>query len=215
MTPLLGIYGGTFDPVHRGHLAMAVYARWRLQLSRVHLVVAAVPPHRPQPVLPAAERLRLLQRAVRDVPGLLADDCELRRLGPSYTVATLEWFRRRHPRHRLVLLLGADACAGLSRWHRAERLAALCHLAVLRRPGSRCLPRQVPGFTPVPPGQANRLFRRRQAGCAVWLNNPLHSVSATEIRRRWQQGLALADRLPSGVEPAYCRAMNTIDSSPR
>lgn len=132
----IALLGGTFDPVHYGHLRFAAEARAALGLAEVRLVPSAVPPHRDVPGASAADRLAMLELAVGDFPGLVVDPCELRRGGRSYTVDTLAALRGAHPHTPLVLLVGADAFRGLAEWHRWRRLFELAHLVVAPRPGS-------------------------------------------------------------------------------
>jgi nicotinate-nucleotide adenylyltransferase len=133
---LIGFLGGTFDPIHRGHLHAARIARERLGLRVVHLVLAAAPMHREAPAASAHHRWAMLERAVAGVTGLVADDRELRRGGPSYTVRTLEGMREDvGPDEPLVWLLGWDAFRDLEQWYAWQRLPTLAHLAVFRRPG--------------------------------------------------------------------------------
>jgi nicotinate-nucleotide adenylyltransferase len=133
----LALLGGTFDPVHYGHLRIADDVRRALGLSEVRLVPAGDPPHRAGPVASAADRLAMLQIAVAVFPGLTVDDRELRRPGRSYTVLTLEDLRSEFPGRPLLLLLGADAFRGLPSWHRWRELFELAHLVVVERPGVR------------------------------------------------------------------------------
>jgi len=136
----LGLFGGTFDPVHHGHLRTALEVLESCRLGELRLVPASVPPHRPQPRAPAALRLEMLRQAVAGEPRLVADDCELRRGGPSYTVDTLGGLRAQHGSRPLCLVLGADAFLGLPGWHRWAEILELAHLVVVRRPGSRLAP---------------------------------------------------------------------------
>lgn len=132
----LAILGGTFDPVHIGHLRIAWEAGEALH-AEVRLIPANVPPHRPQPVASPAQRAALLRKALAGQDRLVADERELRRAGPSYTHDTLAELRAEiGPRRPLVLLVGADAAAGLPSWHRWRELFGLAHVAVLNRPGS-------------------------------------------------------------------------------
>ncbi|WP_172453209.1 nicotinate-nucleotide adenylyltransferase [Xanthomonas arboricola] len=133
-------YGGTFDPIHLGHLAIACAARDELG-ARVHLVPAADPPHRPAPGATAAQRARMLELALADTPGLALDTRELRRAGqgraPSYTVDTLRELRAElGPTTPIAWLLGADAFVGLSSWHHWQVLFELAHFVIAARSGT-------------------------------------------------------------------------------
>lgn len=136
----LGMFGGTFDPVHHGHLRTAFEVLEACRLAELRLVPASVPPHRPQPQAPARLRLEMLRRAVAGEPRLVVDDCELQRAGPSYTVDTLAGLRAQAGSRPLCLVLGADAFLGLPGWHRWPEILQLAHLVVVQRPGSRLAP---------------------------------------------------------------------------
>jgi len=131
----IAILGGTFDPVHYGHLRFADDVRRALGLAEVRLVPAADPPHRDRPTVSAADRLAMLKLAVVEFPGLAVDDRELRRAGKSYTVLTLEELRAEFPASPILVLLGADAFRGLPSWHRWHDLFDLAHFVVVERPG--------------------------------------------------------------------------------
>ena len=109
----IGIFGGTFDPIHYGHLRTALELKALLDLDRVHIVPCANPPHRTAPMSDGALRLRMVQAAIRDEPGFVADDRELERAGVSYTIDTLKSFRAEFAGRSLCLLLGMDAFLGL------------------------------------------------------------------------------------------------------
>ncbi|MEO9136386.1 MAG: nicotinate-nucleotide adenylyltransferase [Casimicrobiaceae bacterium] len=134
-TAPLAILGGTFDPVHYGHLRLADDVRTALALPEVRLVPARDPPHRPAPDASARDRVAMLERAVREFPGLVVDTREIARAGKSYTVDTLAELRAEMPRKPLALLVGADAFHGLPSWHRWKDLFELAHLIVVPRPG--------------------------------------------------------------------------------
>lgn len=133
---MIGLLGGTFDPVHHGHLRLALEMKERLGLDQVRLLPAGDPWQRPPPGADGAQRLAMLERAIAGVPGLVTDARELRRDGPTYTVDTLEELRREVGTTPLVWLLGMDAFAGLPGWHEWQALPDLAHLAVARRPGA-------------------------------------------------------------------------------
>lgn len=133
----IGVFGGTFDPVHMAHLRMALEMREQLQLERVHLVPSHRPPHRTPPLASPAQRLEMLTLAARDCEGLVIDDRELTRQAPSYMVDTLQSLRDELGRDRPVVLgIGADAFAGLPGWHRWRELFDFASIVVFDRPGA-------------------------------------------------------------------------------
>ena len=129
MNPI-GIFGGTFDPIHYGHLRSAFELLQALRLSEVRFVPSADPPHRNSTFAPARLRYRMVEVAVTDQPGFVVDDCEFRRDGPSYTIDTLTAVREEHPDVSLCLITGMDAYLGLTSWHRWDEILNLAH-----RPG--------------------------------------------------------------------------------
>lgn len=131
----VGVFGGTFDPVHFGHLRSALELSEQLSLQRMLLIPSALPPHRAQPRVGGEQRLAMLQLAVADEPSLEVDPRELQRSGPSYMVDTLASLRTELGETPLCLCLGVDAFLGLPDWHRWERLLELAHVVVAHRPG--------------------------------------------------------------------------------
>lgn len=197
---MIGVLGGTFDPVHYGHLRPGEEAYRRLGLARLQVVPVARPPHRPAPLASAAERLRMVELALAEFPGFIADDREVRRGGVSYTVPTLEDLRREIGPQPLCLLLGADAYAGLPAWHRWERLFDLAHIVVLQRPGA-LLSRDEP-----PAWARDRLCAHasdlddRLAGGILYLPVTPHDASATRLRAMIARGEPPPpDQLPPAV----------------
>jgi nicotinate-nucleotide adenylyltransferase len=137
----LGIFGGLFDPVHFGHLRTAFELKRLACLDQVSFLPAGQPPHRAPPEASGELRARMLHAAVADQAGFTVDERELKRPGPSYTVVTLEELARDHPGTALCLMLGLDAFVELPSWHQWQRILALAHIVVARRPGSE-LPAQ-------------------------------------------------------------------------
>lgn len=133
----IGVFGGTFDPPHVGHLVVAVNVRYALDLDVVLFVVANDPWQKrdAREITPAEQRLALVEAAVDGVPGLHASDIELERGGTSYTADTLAELGRRHPGAELVLILGSDAAGGLPTWERAEEVRTQASIVVVTRPG--------------------------------------------------------------------------------
>jgi len=183
----IGVFGGTFDPIHVGHLVAAVNARHTLGLDRVLFVVANEPWQKvgDRPVSPALDRLTLVDAALGDVDGLEASRLEIDRGGPSYTVDTIEELRRLEPTADLYLIIGADVIAGLATWERLDDVRRETTMVVVNRPGS----------TPVLPGQDGPL-----AGWnAVAIEIPALEISSTDLRERAATGRPLDYLIPEGA----------------
>jgi len=133
---MIGILGGTFDPVHFGHLRPALEIQQLLGLEEVRLVPCNIPPHRPQPLASPGQRLAMLQAAVEWHPVFRIDTREFDREGPSYMLDTLKSFREEMAAAGLCLLLGMDSFLSLPAWHRWRELIDYCHIVVMTRPGS-------------------------------------------------------------------------------
>lgn len=132
----IGIFGGSFDPVHFGHLRPALEILEALSLDQLRFIPSGLPPHRAAPVASAEQRLAMLRAAVADEPRFQVDERELRRKALSYSFDTLAELRRELPQDRLVLALGLDAFLGFTTWHRWKELLELAHLVVAHRPGT-------------------------------------------------------------------------------
>ena len=133
---LIGLFGGTFDPIHVGHLRTAFELMHDLSLSEVRFIPCGVPPHGKEPVASAELRLQMVQAAIAGQSEFVVDDRELARSGPSYSVETLESLRSEMPQNSLGLIVGMDAFVSIETWHRSEDLLALAHLIVAHRPGA-------------------------------------------------------------------------------
>lgn len=131
----MGVYGGSFDPVHLGHLRAALEVQQLLGLAEIRFLPSGQPPHRDAPEAGDALRLRMLNAAIGDQPGFLVDRREITRDGPSYTITTLQSLRGDFPDCSLALIVGMDAFLGLPGWHRWQELFELAHLVVAHRPG--------------------------------------------------------------------------------
>ncbi len=189
----LGILGGTFDPVHNGHLQMAQDALSALPLDEVRLIPCYRPAHRDAPVLTAEQRLQLLSLAVGDYSGLAVDDRELRREQLSYTVDTLRSLREERGDHvSLVFILGEDAYAGLTSWHCWQELRELAHLLIMARP-------QMPAITN--PLLQEWLMHRdnfaivqeQPSGGIMRLSKHMLPISSTQVRQQLMAGAVAAD----------------------
>ena len=183
----IGLLFGSFNPIHTGHLILAEHFATRTDLTEVWLVVS---PHSPfkeaADLWPAAERLRLVQLALAGNPRLRAEDIEFSLPRPSYTIATLDALRLRHPAVDFVLLMGADNLPGLPRWQGAARLLAETDIYVYPRPGTA-----LPDLT---------AFPRAHIMAA-----PLLDISATCIRENLRQGRSIRYLVPAAVEAELTR----------
>ncbi|HCU54305.1 MAG TPA: nicotinic acid mononucleotide adenylyltransferase [Gammaproteobacteria bacterium] len=194
---MIGIFGGTFDPIHYGHLRPAEEARDQLALKEVRFVPAGQPPLRTRPVASAAQRLAMVELAIRGIDRFRVDARELLHEGPSYTVLTLESLRRELPTTPLCLLIGMDQFLGFERWHRWPEIPDLAHLVVLRRPGA--VLGTLPGWAQPRFTEAIADLRASSAGRLAFL--PVHpqDISATRIREALARGDSVSRLLPETV----------------
>jgi nicotinate-nucleotide adenylyltransferase len=189
--PSIGLFGGSFDPVHHGHLIVARVAAEALALDELRFLPAREQPFKQgRHGAPAADRAVMLELAVAGSPGFAIERTELDRPGPSYTVDTLEALRAREPAATLTLLLGADAAAELDAWHRATELPRLARVIVFGRAGA-----------PIP---SSPLIAGSIAVPAV-------DISATEIRRRVRAGLPIRYWVPDAVAEYMVRHRLYLD----
>jgi nicotinate-nucleotide adenylyltransferase len=187
----LGVFGGSFDPIHEGHLAMARGARDAARLDRMMLVVAKVPPHKGATVASADDRLAMARLAVEGENGLEASDLELRREGPSYTIDTVRELQRHDPRAAIALLIGSDSLADLPKWKEARALLEeATPLIAPRRDADRG------ELQALRPSLGDVAVDRLERG---WLDLPLRDVSSTEVRQRLAIGADASGLLPPAV----------------
>ncbi len=132
---MIGIFGGTFDPIHYGHIKPALSIKQALDLSELRFIPNRIPPHREKPWLSTEQRLALLQIAAKEYPEIIIDERELQRDGPSYMVDTLKSLQHDFPGETFCLIIGMDALFGISSWYQWQSLFNLCHLVVTTRPG--------------------------------------------------------------------------------
>lgn len=179
-----GLFGGSFDPIHFGHLILAREAMERLSLDRVVFIPAAISPHKlDTPPSPADARLEMVRAAVEGEPGFEVEDCEFRREGPSFTVDTVRWMRERNPDDELFYFIGDDNLAKLHTWHGFDALAAMVRFVVLTR------------HEDVPDCPYPVIARRID-------------ISSTDVRNRVARGLSVRYLLPeSACEVIYRRGL--------
>lgn len=200
----LGVFGGTFDPVHFGHLRLAQEALEHLGLAQIRWVPAGHPPHRPEPSSLPAQRLEMVSQAIQSQPAFILDPTEVHSTAPSYTVLTLERLRAEvGPNRPLVLMVGADAFAGLTKWFRWQDILELAHLGIAHRPGYSIKEHELP--RPL----AEEFQRRHRAQTATLKQSPAGrmvsfamtplDISATQIRHIHRHGQSIRYLLPDCV----------------
>lgn len=203
LAPVDAFFGGTFDPIHYGHLTPVAALARQIGLASVTLLPNNVPPHRPQPEASARQRLRMVELAIADQPLFRVDDRELQRETPSYTIETLETLRKERGAHAsLAFIIGQDSLLSLYKWHRWESLLDVCHLLVCARPGYRQqldTPQLQAWFEAHQTTDVAQLATR-PAGTIFLADTPLVNVSATEIRQRRHAGQSCDHLLPAAVE---------------
>jgi nicotinate-nucleotide adenylyltransferase len=199
----IGIFGGTFDPIHFGHLRTAFELLQALRLDEMRFMPAGTPPHREGTVASAAVRLAMVQAATQGQPGFVVEDREIRREGLSYSVDTMRTLRADFPDHSLCLIVGMDAFLGLPKWHQWRELLDLAHLVVAHRPGWRA-----PSMGPLGEllvdrgtGRIGDLHEAR-AGCIY-----IHAVTQLEISSTEVRKLIAAGRDPRYLMPDAVRAI--------
>jgi nicotinate-nucleotide adenylyltransferase len=205
MTPCV-LLGGTFDPVHDGHLGLADDVRRGLALPEIRLVPAGDPPHRGGPAAPAEDRLAMLRLAVEGRPGLVVDEREVARDGKSYTVLTLKEVRREIGGRPLLLVVGADSFLSLPTWHRWREIFALAHVVVAARPGTVLAPsgdlaaewtaRRVGAPDALSSAPAGTIYEQAIAA---------RPISSTAVREQLARGAAGREAVRQMMPPAVLR----------
>jgi len=180
----VGLLGGTFDPVHNGHLLAAETARDALGLDEVWFIPTLVPPHKPQPGTDGARRRDMLEAALANNPAFRVEDIELRKEGTSYTIETVTELRRRYPATQFHWIVGSDMIRDLPNWRRAEELAEAVDFIGLERPDQPSDDALLPEYI------RSKLVRASM---------PLLGISSTDIRRRIREGRSVRYMLPDPV----------------
>lgn len=199
---LQAIYGGTFDPIHYGHLKSVTALAEEVSLRQVIIMPNNVPPHRPQPQASSIQRKKMVELAITGNPLFTLDGRELERSTPSWTVETLEQIRAEKGHQQpLAFIIGQDSLIGLPRWHRWEALLSLCHLLVCQRPGyplTMETPELQQWLEKHRTDSAEELHQQ-PAGKIFIAPTPMYDISATTIRQRLESGQACDDLVPAAV----------------
>jgi len=206
---MIGIFGGTFDPVHYGHLRPALEIYTALDLDEMRFIPAAQPPHRQTPQASTIQRREMLELALADQPGFVLDDRELRREGPSYMIDTLVSLRDELGSSRpMCLVLGQDAFAGLDTWHRWQELSGVAHIVIAQRPilnpqrvdKQIALPQSLQGLLSENLVEHSSQLKAQPAGSLYRLEVTQLAISASAIRANCAHGNSCRYLLP---EPVY------------
>ncbi len=186
----IGIYGGTFNPIHLGHVGVCRQAIKQLHLDQLHVIPTFIPPHKASPDLAAGEdRLKMCELAVQEIPGAVADDYELTRGGISYSIDTMRHMKELYPEDDLYLIMGTDNYLTFTSWREWQVLGKMCVLAVASREvdDKEALYR------------AARLLAR-EGVLTIFLNNAVQVMSSTEIRQQLRKGEPCEALLPAVAE---------------
>ncbi|MDP4946457.1 MAG: nicotinate-nucleotide adenylyltransferase [Alishewanella sp.] len=194
--PLLGIFGGTFDPIHRGHLACARYVVEHCALKQLALMPCHLPPHRATPGVSSEQRAAMVKLAIANEPTMRLERLELNRTSPSYTVDSLRTLKQQQPDTTLAFIIGMDSLQYFTKWHQWLQILELAHLIVCRRPGYSADQGDAPMLL-ARYGATLSQLQQQDAGKILLLDNPDFYESATFVR----QQLA-SDRLVQAMLPA-------------
>jgi nicotinate-nucleotide adenylyltransferase len=208
MAQKIGILGGTFNPVHYGHLAAAEEVRDRLKLDRVLFIPAFLPPHKDEDLPSAPQRLEMVRLAISTNPHFKASDIEIKRGGRSFTVDTIGELRQHYPGAELYFITGLDSFLEIRTWKDWERLLSLCTFVVLSREGYRFadigalgfLDAAVAGLTDLDAGRKEQVRITEGDRALVFERIPYYEISSTDIRERVRRGKSIKYCLPDPVE---------------
>jgi len=202
---VIGIFGGTFDPVHYGHIEPVLSVKQGLGLTQIRFIPNNVPPHRTAPWLSAEQRLSLLQTALKDCLDAVIDQRELNRDGVSYMVDTLESLNKEFSEHGICLIIGMDAFLEITNWHQWKRLFELCHLVVTTRPGFEqdLIAEQMSAenyqFLASRMTQDVKMLNRQGVGKILLQAVPQLDISSTQIRAKLSDGEDISQWMPADV----------------
>ncbi|RMH33506.1 MAG: nicotinate-nucleotide adenylyltransferase [Nitrospirae bacterium] len=213
----IGLFGGTFNPIHRCHLTVAEEVQARLTLDQIIFIPAGDPPHKPSGELaPATHRLEMVKRAIENHPTFRVSDIEIRSPRPSYTIDTITYFKNADPATDWFFVVGLDAFLEFSSWKQASDLLALCHFVVCSRPGSAF---ETLSSLPILPPIPREDLRALDTGAQTILSIPLSPttwlyllalppcpISASQIRAAIRENRSVTEWLPPQVESYIIKA---------
>lgn len=195
----IGILGGTFDPIHNGHLHLAMSCLKELDLAELHFIPLKIPAHRPAPLASSEQRLKMLHLSVENQASLKVDDCELRRDGVSYTIDTLKHLRSKFTESPLCLLMGIDNFKTLNTWRQWQTLLGYAHIIITQRLGNNnhIDNKEIKDFMKVFITRSMHDLHTQAAGCIMQLDIPMLEVSSTQIRNNFPPSLISNTHLES------------------
>jgi nicotinate-nucleotide adenylyltransferase len=200
---LIGLLGGTFNPIHFGHLRMAQELAEALSLAEIRFIPSANPPHKAAPVVSAQQRADMVKMAIADNPLFKLDTCELNRQGASYTIDTLIALHEELGKHiSLCLIMGSDAFSKLDSWHRWDELLNYCHIVLVQRPNNQSqtkLSDLMTAFLSNHYTENSDDLIEKSAGHIHMLHIPVHDISATQIRDKIRQGKSIRYLTPPSI----------------
>ncbi len=197
---MIGILGGTFDPIHFGHLRTALDVMQGVGLEQIRFIPLHGAVHRDQPETPSSLRLQMVQTAIEDQPGFIADDRELKRQGDSYTVDTLASLHGDFPAETLCLLMGMDAFNGFASWRQPEKILSLAHLIVMQRPGEAvCQESEISSLLAARKAQCPADLKAQNSGRILIQQVTQLEISSTRIRTIIAAGESPRYLLPTPV----------------
>ncbi len=201
---MIGIFGGTFDPVHLGHIKPALDVKRHLNLEELRFIPCSIPAHRDAPIATVEQRLAMLHLAVDEYADCSVDEREVNRQGVSYMVDTLQSLRQDLKDKSLCLIIGMDAFLGLNRWHHWQQLFELANFVVTYRPGFELEMEKIPVdlLKQVNQRQVKSVaaFSESQHGAIIFMPVTQLDISATDIRQRVKQQQSVKDQVPAAVD---------------
>lgn len=183
----IGILGGTFDPIHNGHLSCALYVQQHCELDEVRLMPCHLPPHRATPGVSSEQRAAMVQLAITPYPQLKLERLELNKASPSYTVDSLQLLNEQEPDSRFYFIIGMDSLCYFRSWKNWQAILERTHLLVCQRPGYSQHDGDAPALLQQFGVTNQASLRQHHSGCIMLLANPLTDISASEIRHKLQQ----------------------------
>ncbi|OAT24334.1 nicotinate-nucleotide adenylyltransferase [Proteus myxofaciens] len=207
LTPIINqaiaLYGGTFDPIHYGHLRPVEALSRLIGLKEVVWLPNNIPPHRPQPEASSQQRLEMVRLAIQPFRSFRVDTREIEKAAPSYSIETLSDFRKEiGNKQSLAFIIGQDSLLSINTWHKWEELLDVCHLLVCARPGYQTTfsSKEMQSWLEQHQTTQYEDIHRLPAGKVFLADTPLYNISATDIRARHKAGLNCHDLLPTAVE---------------